>query len=226
MKILTIDTSLNKMFLTISEDGTILASKIVENTKERYHSALLIPTIIELLKKLNLTMQNIEAIGVNVGPGSFTGIRASATVARTIAQNLKIPAVGVPSLEVISLLNTSSKNSVILLDARKGKTYFAVYAPGADIIVEPQAMEYEKAFNYLKNNDVFVVSDKTMTEKLKDEDIQSIMIEEQTYDFGEALAKLTSKHLKDGTNNYEWFNLKPLYIQPPPISMPKISVNI
>lgn len=223
MKILTIDTSLNKMFITISEDGNILVSRIVENTKERYHSALMIPTIIELLKKLDLTMQNIEAIGVNIGPGSFTGIRASATVARTIGQHLKIPIVGVPSLEVISLLNTTSKNSAVVLDARKGKAYFAVYMPNTEVIVEPQAMEYEKVFDYLKENDLFVISDKTMTEKLKDQDIPSIMLEEQTYNFGEALAKLTSKHLEEGGKSYEWFNLKPLYIQPPPISMPKVS---
>ena len=76
----------------------ILSSKIVTNTDNKYHSAFLISTIKELLKANNLTPQDIDAIGTNIGPGSFTGIRACTTVARMFAQQLDIPAVGISSL--------------------------------------------------------------------------------------------------------------------------------
>ena len=62
-----------------------MESEIIENHNEKYHSAFLIPVIVSILKKNNLVMQDINAIGTNVGPGSFTGIRVGVTVAKTSA---------------------------------------------------------------------------------------------------------------------------------------------
>ena len=77
LKVLTFNTgSSDKMFVTIGENSQVKSFRVVESTKEQYNSALLIPTIIELLNEQNLTMQDIDVIGVNIGPGSFTGIRA------------------------------------------------------------------------------------------------------------------------------------------------------
>ncbi len=110
MKILVFDTCLDKMYVTIAEDEKILSSKIVTNTDNKYHSAFLISTIKELLKANNLTPQDIDAIGTNIGPGSFTGIRACTTVARMFAQQLDIPAVGISSLEILSPKLITQKN--------------------------------------------------------------------------------------------------------------------
>lgn len=220
MNILTFDTGLDKMFVTIGEDSHVDKYKIVENTKERYHSALLIPTIIELLREKSLTMEDIEAIGVNIGPASFTGIRTSATVARTIGQNLRIPVVGVPSLEILSLINNTDNNAICLLDARKGKAYVGIYTYDGDIIENPHILEYEKITELVKNNNFTVIADNKMSEKLESEGIKCIRIEESEVNSGINLARLTYKHLKaDGVEKYKWFNLKPLYIQPPPITM-------
>ena len=221
MKILTFDTSLDKMFITLGKDREIEEYRIVENTKERYHSALLIPTIVELLQKQNITMQDIEAIGVNIGPGSFTGIRASATVARTIGQNLDIPVVGIPSLQVLSLINNTSKNSICLLDARKGMAYVGIYTPEGEIIENPHTLEYQKAVQKIQNGDFTVISDTKTALIFSEYGIDSIRIEENNQNNGISLAKLTFKHLmRKDIDQYKWFNLKPLYIQPPPISMP------
>ena len=79
MKILTFDTSLDKTYVTLSDNEKILSDIIVENHNEKYHSAFLIPTIVSILKDNNLTMKDIDVIGTNIGPGSFTGIRACVT---------------------------------------------------------------------------------------------------------------------------------------------------
>ena len=119
MKILTFDTSLDKTYVTLSENEKILADIIVENHDEKYHSAYLIPTIVNILKNNNILMKDINVIGTNVGPGSFTGIRACVTVARVFAQQLNIPLVGVSSLEILSHINTSGSKTAVVLDARK-----------------------------------------------------------------------------------------------------------
>jgi len=220
MKILTFDTSTELMYVSISDDDNIAVTRTVESTKERYNSALLIPTIIEILKEQNLTMQDIEAVGVNIGPGSFTGIRASATVARTIAQNCNIPAAGIPSLEIISLINDTDKNSLCLLDARRGKAYAAIYGFDRKIMQEPCVMDYEKAIEIAKTGQYFIITDNKMAEQLKENGLDYINIQQESYDFGINLVKLTCKYLKEQeSEKLKWYNLKPLYIQPPPISM-------
>jgi len=238
MKILTFDTSTETMYVTLGNDSEVEAYKIIETTVKSYNSAHLIPVIIELLQSQNLTLQNIEAIGVNIGPGSFTGIRASATVAKVMAQQLDIPVVGVSSMEIYSLLNKTEEDTLVLLDARRGKAYMAVYGKHGEIILEPQANEYENTVKYAKNNDLFVISDKKMSEILKESSVECLNLCDVKENFGIFLAKLTYKYLSNQeqaaviarsaesttwqSNSLNWHNLKPLYIQPPPISMPKI----
>ena len=89
MKILVFDTCLDKMYVTLADDDKILTSKIVTNKDNKYHSAFLISTIKEVLKENNLRPEDIDAIGTNIGPGSFTGIRACTTVARMMAQQFQ-----------------------------------------------------------------------------------------------------------------------------------------
>lgn len=221
MRILTFDTSLDTMYVTIGENERVDLCEIVKTTKERYNSALLIPAIIGFLKKMNLVMQDIEAIGVSIGPGSFTGIRASATVARTIAQNLNIPAIGISSLQILSLINNTRKNALCLMDARRNKAYAGIYNHYGDIIQNPEAIDYEKAVRLAKNDDFYIIADSKMVEVLKNEEIKCTDFTQTDCNLGINLAKLSYKSLQKGNpENFKWFNLKPLYIQPPPISMP------
>ena len=88
---LAFDTCLDKMYAVLKKDNTILASKIVENKDNKYHSAFLISTLQEILSANNIKPQDVNLIAVNIGPGSFTGIRACVTVANLLKyyQNLQ-----------------------------------------------------------------------------------------------------------------------------------------
>ena len=99
---LAFDTCLDKMYAVLKKDGEIISSRIVENKDNKYHSAFLISTLQEIMNENNIKPQDIDLIGVNIGPGSFTGIRACVTVARVMAQQLNCKAVGVSSLEILS----------------------------------------------------------------------------------------------------------------------------
>jgi len=240
MKILTFDTSTETMYVTIGNDSGVLACKVVETTEKSYNSAHLIPIIIEIIKEQGLKPENLDAIGVNTGPGSFTGIRASATVAKVIANQLDIPVVGVSSLKIYSCLNKTDKNSLILLDARRGKAYAAMYSSQREVLIEPCALDYEAAVELASNPDNYVICDKKISEMLNISNTECLNLSEVKENLGIFLAELTYKHLTRGlgllrqdsetvlTRNddfYSWHNLKPLYIQPPPISTPKIPTN-
>lgn len=204
MKILVFDTCLDKMYVTIAEDKKILSSKIITNKDNKYHSAFLISTIKDSLKEQNLTPQDLDAIGTNIGPGSFTGIRACTTVARIMAQQLNIPAAGISSLEILAKLNNTQLPTIVALDARKNCAYLHI-----DNKIQG-AVELEKVEELLQNDNYHLITDDKLQEKLG-----GISYQQGNYQLGEILASLVYEQLQKRA--CKWQELKPLYIQPPPM---------
>ena len=192
------------MYVAIAQDDNVLSSKIVTNQDNKYHSAFLISTIKGMLKENNLTPKDINAIGTNVGPGSFTGIRACTTVARIMAQQLDLPAAGISSLEILAKLNKTDKPTMVALDARKNSAYLYVNE-------EIQgAIQLEKVKEMLENRDYNLITDDKLQKVLGGTSYQA-----GEHNLGEILANHTYEKLK--TSSCKWQELKPLYIQPPPM---------
>lgn len=204
MKILVFDTCLDKMYVTLAEDDKILSSKIVTNKDNKYHSAFLISTIKEVLKENNLTPQDLAVIGTNIGPGSFTGIRACTTVARMMAQQLDIQACGISSLEILSEINYTDKPTMVALDARKNCAYLRY---DNDI---KGAISLDDIKRLITENDYYLITDDRLQK-----DLGGISYQQQDYPLGDILAKLVYEKIKKGS--CKWQELKPLYIQPPPV---------
>lgn len=129
---LAFDTCLDKMYVALGDNDTIFDSKIVETTKEHYHSAFLISAIKEILIKNNLTPKDIEVIATNIGPGSFTGIRACTTVARVFAQSNNIKTAGVSSLEILSRIRKQENKDAKTQRGKEAKEdeNYASFHPG------------------------------------------------------------------------------------------------
>lgn len=205
MKILAFDTCLDKTYITLAEDDKVLRSETIVSDGQNYHSAYLISTIVKVLKELNLTPKDIDMIATDIGPGSFTGIRACTTVARVLAQQLDIKAVGVSSLEILSKI--LGGNDLVALDARKNKAY--IY--DGDI---KGAIELEQVDELVKGRTL--ITDNSLLERFSQFTDKAVSYQVSDYPLGEILAKLA---YKKAINNEEtdWRKLKPLYIQPPPV---------
>ena len=199
MNILAFDTCLDKTYVTLSSDENIIKTEIILSDGKNYHSAYLISTIIRILKEAGLTPQDIDLIATDIGPGSFTGIRACVTVARVMAQQLNIKAVGVSSLEILSKI--LGGDDLVALDARKNKAYLY----DGKIL---GAVELEEVDRIVKNK--VVITDNKLLERFKDS--SPVSYEEGDYNLGEILVKLAVKKTET-----DWRKLKPLYIQPPPV---------
>lgn len=218
MKILTFDTSLDKTYVTLSNDGIIVSDEIIENHNEKYHSAFLIPTIVSILKNNNITMQDINVIGTNIGPGSFTGIRACVTTARVMAQQLNIPLVGVSSLEILSHINSKNTKTITILDARKKQYYSAVYENNKELQA-PKLTDEQDILN-IDFTDSTVIADKTSHDFLCENGIESLIYTEENKDLGLYLNKITLDKIQTAKENqYLWAKLKPLYLQTPPVTI-------
>lgn len=196
---LAFDTCLDKMYVVLKQDNRILASKIVLNQDNKYHSAFLISTIQEVLSTNNIKPQDINLIAVNIGPGSFTGIRACVTVARVMAQQLGCKAVGISSLEILSKIST--KNPLVALDARKNSAY--LYYDGEI----KGAIQLEEIKKIIERGNYTVITDDKLQPILGGTSYQ-----QGEYSLGEILAELAENSNAEGN----WRKLKPLYIQPPP----------
>lgn len=196
---LAFDTCLDKMYIVLKQDNRILASKIVLNQDNKYHSAFLISTIQEVLSTNNIKPQDINLIAVNIGPGSFTGIRACVTVARVMAQQLDCKAVGISSLEILSKIST--KNPLVALDARKNSAY--LYYDGEI----KGAIQLEEIKKIIERGNYTVITDDKLQPILGGTSYQ-----QGEYSLGEILAELAENSDAEGN----WRKLKPLYIQPPP----------
>lgn len=205
MKILAFDTCLDKTYITLAEDDKVLRSETIVSDGQNYHSAYLISTIVKVLKELNLTPKDIDMIATDIGPGSFTGIRACTTVARVLAQQLDIKAVGVSSLEILSKI--LGGNDLVALDARKNKAY--IY--DGDI---KGAIELEQVDELVKGRTL--ITDNSLLERFSQFTDKAVSYQVSDYPLGEILAKLA---YEKAINNEEtaWRKLKPLYIQPPPV---------
>lgn len=205
MKILAFDTCLDKTYITLAEDDKVLRNETIISDGQNYHSAYLISTIVKELKELNLTPKDIDMIATDIGPGSFTGIRACTTVARVLAQQLDIKAVGVSSLEILSKI--LGGNDLVALDARKNKAY--IY--DGDI---KGAIELEQVDELVKGRTL--ITDNSLLERFSQYTDKAVSYQVSDYPLGEILAKLA---YEKAVNNEEtdWRKLKPLYIQPPPV---------
>ncbi len=196
---LAFDTCLDKMYAVIKKDGKILSSRVVENRDNKYHSAFLISTLQEIMSENGIVPKDIDLIATNIGPGSFTGIRACVTVARVMAQQLDCRAVGVSSLEILSKI--ADGNPLVALDARKDSAY--LYYDGEI----KGAVKLDDVKNVIATGKYNVITDDKLQPILGGKSYQ-----QGKYSLGEILAELAENTSAEGN----WRKLKPLYIQPPP----------
>lgn len=204
MKLLAFDTCLDKTYVTLYTDNEF-TNKVILSNDNNYHSAYLISTIVDILKSKGLTPSNLDYIATDIGPGSFTGIRACVTVARMLAQQLNIKAIGVSSLEILS--KVLGQNDLVALDARKNKAYlYDKKVLGA--------IDLEEVDNTIKGKRL--ITDNSLLERFKILSPEVISYQQNDYPLGEILAKIAIEKIKNNENS-DWRMLKPLYIQPPPV---------
>ncbi len=127
MKVLAIDTSNYVMGIAIV-DGADVVGEVITNLKKN-HSIRVMPAIHQLLQECDIKPNELEKIVVAHGPGSYTGVRIGVTIAKTLAWSLKIPLVGVSSLEVLAANGRYFEGSLSpIFDARRGQVYTGLYA--------------------------------------------------------------------------------------------------
>jgi tRNA threonylcarbamoyladenosine biosynthesis protein TsaB len=126
--VLAIDTATAQVSVAFGDQGAVLGE--VRLAGGRRHAEQLAPAIDYLRRELGVDLGHLAAIAVGTGPGLFTGLRVGVTTAKVMAQALRIPVVGIPSLDLVAYpLRHSDRMIVAVLDARRREVFAARYRP-------------------------------------------------------------------------------------------------
>lgn len=128
MLIVAVDNSLDFLTVAVANGDTMLKEKSVKDVHNT-PSELLAGLVSDTLSDTGHTIDDIGALFVTLGPGSFTGIRVSLAFCKGISSAKKIPLIGVPTLDVLATPFTQMEGHFLcpLIDAKKGEVFLALY---------------------------------------------------------------------------------------------------
>jgi tRNA threonylcarbamoyladenosine biosynthesis protein TsaB len=126
MNVLALDSSTRSCSVAVAIDGR--AASEVSTVSNRTHSLHLMGMVRDALELAEVGLKEIDGFAVTIGPGSFTGLRIGISTAKGLAFAAGKPCVGVSSLEALaSACLPWPERICVLMDARKGEVYTAVY---------------------------------------------------------------------------------------------------
>jgi len=126
MKILAVDTSATPVSAALVDSGRLLGEFYL-NVKTT-HSQTLMPIVESLLKTTGTAIQEIDVFAVNVGPGSFTGVRIGVASVKGLTMPLEKPCAAVSTLEAMAY-GMPYENGIVcaVMDARCSQVYNAIF---------------------------------------------------------------------------------------------------
>lgn len=142
MLTLALDTANDRIAVALAGEGKAIARS---EAISRGHAERLFPLIDEVLAAAETEIDRVARIAVNVGPGSFTGIRIAVAAARGLGLALEIPVVGIDALQLIAASLDEPADGPVLaaVDARRGEVYAALLRPKGDVLEAPFAADAE-----------------------------------------------------------------------------------
>ena len=159
--ILNIETSTKNCSVSLAKNGNILAIKEINNGNYS-HAELLHPFILEVLKEAKITNQDIDAIAVSKGPGSYTGLRIGVSAAKGLSFSLNKPLISIDTLTSLAHSISIEEGYIIpMLDARRMEVYAAVYHNNYELVRDTKAdiIEEDSFLEYLSKHKVYFLGD-------------------------------------------------------------------
>ena len=140
MIVLGLDTCLASCSVAVRDGERMLAS--AREVMARGHQERLAPMAQQVMAQAGVAFDQLDRIGVTVGPGSFTGLRVGIAFAKGLAAALDLPTAGVGSLEALAAEADGLVFAVV--DARRGQVYVQGFEDGRALMA-PDALTAETA---------------------------------------------------------------------------------
>ncbi len=219
INVLALETSTAHASVAVCRGDQVLATE--SSTSQRTHSEFLNPAIERCLMTAGLTLSQIDCFATGSGPGSFTGLRVAANIAKTFSMTFSKPLVVIDSLTLLMLearrRGAREQKILCLLNAHKNMNYTALFSekinelkPCALTISELNQMELNSEGPVLCVGEGYraydrLYSDQFRSQLLRDESYPD-------YPLASTLGLACEEMIKRG-QTIEWNLFEPLYIR-------------
>ncbi len=220
--ILAINTSTRQFSVgLVLEEGILLTEYIMSSIKSG--SSYLMPGIDFLLRHSEKKLEDIKAVAVAIGPGSFTGLKVGLSVAKGICFSMNIPIIGISSLEALAMQIPDSDIPITaIIDSRKREYFFAQFAYKKRSLIrisKDECIKIEEFPKIFKEKTIFIGNDYTSQSSLIREYMGEDVILASSYLWhirSACIGILALRRLKEKRFD-DLIRLDPIYLRPPEI---------
>ncbi len=146
-----LDSSNTDLSIGIAKEGILI--DYISYAAWQQQSEFMIKELDTLLNKYEVKNSDIKDIMVSIGPGSYTGVRISLTIAKTMAFALSIPVYAVSSLHIQKRGNS---HSICLINARSNRSYIGVYQ-GSNVVLKDTIMTNDEVKQYILDHPDYAI---------------------------------------------------------------------
>lgn len=218
MLTLGIETATLQVSVALGGHEGVIA--LFEVARGRRHAETLAPAIEFCCAQADIGLEELGMIAVDVGPGLFTGMRVGLATAKALAQALRLPMIGISSLDLLAFPHRQSDRVVVpVVDARKGEVFYAMYRQvpgGVQQVVAPRAARIDELVADLvaRRQDTLCVGDGALRYAHDIGEGFHCEIADDAYPSAGPLVQLAhAKALREEFNNPA--EIRPLYLRPP-----------
>jgi tRNA threonylcarbamoyladenosine biosynthesis protein TsaB len=151
VKILACDTALGALSAAVLDGERVRAHEFTEMV--RGHAEALAPMVERVMRDAGLQFRDLERLAVTTGPGTFTGQRVGLAFMRAVSLALKVPLIGMTTLDAMAAEAVSRKPAkwaVAVADAKRGEVYIGAMGTGGNAIPEPALMPFAEAISTIE----------------------------------------------------------------------------
>ncbi|MCX7883460.1 MAG: tRNA (adenosine(37)-N6)-threonylcarbamoyltransferase complex dimerization subunit type 1 TsaB [Caloramator sp.] len=218
MRVLSIESSLSVAGVAVINEKKLEAEVFLDYKLQ--HSVVLLPMIENILKMLDITIDDIDAVAVSAGPGSFTGLRIGLAAAKGIAQGKNKDFIAISSLDSMAFAQVGFDGIICpIMDALRDNVYTCKFRWKGGKLIKLcgyEALHINELLENLKDNKIMFCGDgvkiheNIIKETLKDRAYfapLSTMMPRASF-----LGELALLRLKDG-EKHSIYTFSPIYIR-------------
>lgn len=220
MLILGVTTATQQVGCAIGGHEGVLAS--AHSARGKRHAETLVPSIDFVRTQARVELSDVSVVAVDIGPGLFTGLRVGIAAAKAMAHALRVPMVGISSLDLLAWpVRHTTREIVAVVDARRGEVFHARYRPtpgGVQRIAGPEVSAPAELGAELQASDreYLLVGDGALRHEEQWDDMVRVEVAEQYLAHPNAASLVQLAHARALREDFvQPWELEPLYLRPP-----------
>jgi len=218
--ILGIETATVQAGCAIGGHEGVLAS--AHSAKGKRHAENLTPAIAFICEQAQIELSEIGLVAVDIGPGLFTGLRVGVATAKAVAFALRVPMIGVSSLDLLAFpVRFTPRLIVAAIDARRNELYYALYRQvpgGVQRISEPTVGSADDLASELLalSEEVLLVGDGAHRYREAFDGLTKVEIVDQGNSFPSAASLVQLAHAQALREDFQQIDsIQPMYLRRP-----------